>query len=63
MGEPLDLKRLISNVLQSRTGGVEQLAERLGVGLPQGDGRGARQLAAIEGVLEALREGHLRRGA
>lgn len=62
VGEPLDLKRAVSNVLQSRTGGVEQLAERLGTVLPHGEGRGARQLAAIEGVLTALREGRVRRG-
>ncbi len=62
VGEPLDLKRTLSNVLQSRTGGVEQLAERYGTILPHGEGRGARQLAAIEGVLAALRDGRVRRG-
>jgi hypothetical protein len=57
--ETLDLRRLVSNVLQSRVGGVEHLAEGHGQGeLPEG--RMPRLLRALDAVTRALLAGELR---
>lgn len=57
--EPVEMKRLVSNLFHAPLGGVEHLARTLDVALPEGRGRAARQLAALEGVLAALLAGTL----
>lgn len=57
--EPVEMKRLVSNLLHAPLGGVEHLAGTLGAALPEGRGRVARKLAALEVVLAALFAGTL----
>ena len=60
IGEHLDLKRLISNFLHARLGGVEHLARSLGPGLSHDEGRAERKVTALDTVLRALLDGTLR---
>ncbi len=60
--DPLDLRRLITNVLHAPLGGVEHLATGLGAALPHGQGRPARMLVALDAVVRALLTGELRVG-
>lgn len=52
--DPLDLKRLITDRTRVPLGGVEHLAARLGVDLPEGRGRPLRQLVALDAVVGAF---------
>lgn len=63
----VDLRSLLAQVNRGRPGSVELVAERLGVALPEGQGRAARRLAALLaatraalGVNEAAADGHHR---
>ncbi|MFZ5477552.1 MAG: DTW domain-containing protein [Myxococcota bacterium] len=60
-GERVDLKHLVSNLLHVPLGGLEHLAEGLGAVLPDGRGRAARRIVALEVVVAALSAGALRR--
>lgn len=57
--EVLDLKRLISAIEPGPVGGVEALALRLGARLPEGQGRGARKIAALHAVVTGVNAGNL----
>lgn len=60
VGRPLDFKRLVTNLLHAPLGGVEALATRRGATLPEGSGRAARKLVALDAVVGALLAGALR---
>lgn len=60
VGQTLDLRRLVTNLLRVPLGGVEALAERAGGTLPSASGRPARRLAALHAVVGALLAGELR---
>jgi len=66
-GEParpfLDLRAVMAHRLQRRPGSVEAWAGRLGVALPDGQGRAARRLRSMRSVLRALLDGTLPREA
>lgn len=59
VGARLDMKPLLHNGVGGRLGGVEALADRLGVPLPAGEGRARRKVAALDAVIRAVVSGEL----
>lgn len=59
----IDLRSTLARLWNERPGGVEVLASRLGVTLPEGQGRAARRLSALLHVTRAVLDGRLTRAA
>lgn len=58
VAEHVDLKRMATGLANSRLGGLEHLAQRLGATLP--DARAARTLAALDTIIEGMLADRLR---
>ncbi len=54
VGDCVDVKSLVLNVANTSLGGIERIAESLGITLPEREGRAMRKVIALNAVMEAL---------